>query len=93
LLARGAGGSSSATNQGGLCNFFSAGGIASARVRLASVPAEHEELDRQHQRLNPQDHGVHDPDGVHGVENEPFGGTDFARGDKVDQAARSCKSS
>ena len=53
-------------------------GIASARVRLASVPAEHEEPDRQQQRLNPQDHGVHEPNGVHGVQNEPLGGTDVA---------------
>ena len=49
-----------------------------ARVRLASVPAEHEEPDRQQQRLNPQDSGMHDPNGVHGVQNEPLGGTDVA---------------
>jgi hypothetical protein len=31
------------------------------RVEKASVPAEHEGLDRQHQRLEPQDQGMHEP--------------------------------
>jgi hypothetical protein len=49
----------------------------------ASVTAEHERLDRQEKRLDPQDGGMHDPDGVHGVQNQTPGGADGARGDQV----------
>jgi hypothetical protein len=45
------------------------------------VSAEHEDLDWQEKRLDPQDGGMHDPDGVHGVQNQTPGGADGARGD------------
>ena len=34
------------------------------------MSAEHEGLDRQQQRLHPQDHGMHEPDGIHRVKNQ-----------------------
>jgi hypothetical protein len=48
------------------------------RIEKASVPAEYEGLDRQHQRLDAQDHGVHEPDGVDCVKNQTLGGADLA---------------
>ena len=45
---------------------------------LVSVAAEHERLDRIQQRLNPQDHGVHERNGIHGVESETPRGAQIA---------------
>jgi hypothetical protein len=39
-------------------------GERTAGARRASVPAEHEKPDRQQQRLNPKDTGMHDPNRV-----------------------------
>ena len=52
-------------------------------IEHSSVPVEHELLDWQEKRLDPQDGGMHDPDGVHGVQNQTPGGADGARGDQV----------
>jgi hypothetical protein len=42
------------------------------------VSAEHQSLNRQHQRLDPQDHGVNEPDGVDRVQNQALGGAEAA---------------
>jgi hypothetical protein len=47
------------------------------RAAKDSVPTKHEGLDRQHQRLDPQDYGVHDSDGIHRVKDQT---PDGARG-------------
>jgi hypothetical protein len=45
---------------------------------LALVAAKHEGLDRQQQRLNSKDHGVHNPNGIHRVKNQALEGADVA---------------
>ena len=47
------------------------------------MPAEHESLDRKHQRLDAQDHGMHEPDGIDRMENETPRGADVLRGDHI----------
>ena len=42
------------------------------------MSTEDEGLDRKNQRLDPQDHGMYEPDRIHGVENQPLGRPDFA---------------
>jgi hypothetical protein len=47
-------------------------------IEKASVPAEHEGLDRQHECLDAQDHRMHEPDGIDRMKNQPPGGAGFA---------------
>jgi hypothetical protein len=49
-----------------------------APITHASMSAEDEGLDRKNQRLDPQDHGMYEPDRIHRVENQPLGRPDFA---------------
>ena len=42
------------------------------------MPTEQERLDWVHQRLDPQDHGMHEPDCVHRMEDEALNGADIA---------------
>ena len=48
---------------------------------LRSVPAEHQRLDRQQQRLNAQQQGVHKADGIDGVQGNPPNGAGLLLGD------------
>ena len=47
-------------------------------LMLISMPTEHKCLDRVHQRLNPQDHGMHKSNRVHRVKNEASDSADLA---------------
>lgn len=40
----------------------------------ASVPTQHQRLDRQQQRLDTQQHRMHDADGVNGVQHKALEG-------------------
>ena len=51
---------------------------AHGRVHIPSMPPEHEGPDRQHQRLHPQDHGVHEPDRIDRMEHQAFGRADLS---------------
>ena len=42
------------------------------------MSAEHEGLDWQQQRLDPQDRGVHEPDSIHRMQNQTLEGADVA---------------
>ena len=42
------------------------------------MPTEHEGLDGEHQRLDPQDHGMHKPNRIHRMENDAFDSADIA---------------
>jgi hypothetical protein len=35
------------------------------------MPAEYEALDRQHERLDPQDHRMHEPNRIYRMQNQP----------------------
>jgi hypothetical protein len=39
---------------------------------VALVAAQHQRLDRQQQRLYPQQHGMHQPNGIDGMQPEAF---------------------
>src|SRR4051812_47309361 len=56
-------------------------------IRLSAagplVSAKHEGLDRKHQRLDPEDHGMHEPDGIDRMENEAPRGAGVLRGDHI----------
>ena len=41
---------------------------------------ENESLDWKHQRLDPQEQGVHEPDGIHPVQNQTFCGAHVGGG-------------
>src|ERR1700735_4894476 len=41
-----------------------------SRRAFTSMPAEHESLQRQHQRLQPQDQGVNEPERVDRMQND-----------------------
>ena len=45
------------------------------------MPAEHQRLDRQQQRLNAQQQGVHKADGIDGVQGNPPNGAGLLLGD------------
>jgi hypothetical protein len=44
------------------------------------MPAKHQGLDRVNQRLDAQDHGVHEPDRIHPVQGQPLQDADLAGG-------------
>jgi hypothetical protein len=46
--------------------------------RNASMSTEHEGLDRQQQRLDPQNRGVYKPDGIQRVKNQALGSANGA---------------
>ena len=49
----------------------------------ASMPAEHKSLDRKHQRLDPQDHGVDEADSIDRVKSKAPRRADIPGGDQV----------
>ena len=46
------------------------------------MPAEHQRPDRQQQRLDPQQHGLHEADGVDDGQPKALLRTDLPRGDQ-----------
>src|SRR5205814_4306670 len=71
-------------------------GLRAALRPFLSVTAQHQRLDRQQQSLDPQQHGVHKPDRINGVQTKILGPTELARrnqlvvaGIGVDQATTS----
>jgi hypothetical protein len=49
-----------------------------ARWPIASVSAEHEGLERKHQRLEPQNQSMHQREGIHSVKNHTPHGADVS---------------
>src|SRR6478672_7982428 len=64
--------------------FLSMHGGITPQKAPASVSAEYEGLERQHQRLQPENQGVHQGEGVHNVKpNGPQGARVFCDNDVV----------
>src|SRR5689334_17152490 len=52
-------------------------------IAIASVPAEHESLERKHERLQPQNQGMHEAKRINNVKNHAFESAGVFGNDRV----------